>query len=168
MRTAAANGARSIRATWYRRIRIARHLTQAQLAKRVGVSTTAISHYEKGIDDPGLDILDRLLVALECWYSDLWASPEIPPPPRRPMLRPTGDVAAVSIQVVIEEFAHPSRPPEQYPDMMRCWICHGRPGECRCYAICKTCGLPFHRSHKCSGVLHRRPVNRADPPGTVC
>jgi len=168
MRTAAANGARSIRANWLRRIRIARHLTQAKLAKAADISTNQISRYEHGLDDPGLDILDRLLVTLKCFYSDLLRNPELPPPPERIMLRPTGDVAAVSIQVVIEEFAHPSRPPEQYPDKMRCWICHGRPGECHCYLTCKTCGLPFPRSHKCSGVLHRRPANRAEPPGTVC
>jgi transcriptional regulator with XRE-family HTH domain len=167
MRTAAANGARTIRANWLRRIRIARHLTQAQLAKAVGISTNQISRYEHGLDDPGLDILDRLLVTLECWYSDLWASPEIPPPPRRPMLRPTGDVAAVSIQVVIEEFAHPSRPPEQYPDMMRCWTCHGRPGECQCYLICKVCGLPFKRKERCSGLLHRR-TSPAAPHEIAC
>lgn len=167
MRAAAANGARINRANWLRRIRIARHLTQAQLAKRVGVTSNQISRYEHGRDEPGWDVFDRLLVTLECWYSDLWASPEIPPPPRRQMLRPTGDVAAVSIQVVIREFAHPSRPPEQYPDMMRCWTCHGRPGECRCYAICKTCGLPFHRKNKCSGVLHR-PVNPAAPHEIAC
>ena len=168
MRTTAANRARTIRANWLHRIRIARHLTQAQLAKAVGISTNQISRYEHGLDDPGLDILDRLLVTLKCFYSDLLRNPELPPPPERIMHRPTGDVAAVSIQVVIEEFAHPSRPPEQYPDMMRCWSCHGRPGECRCYAICKTCGLPFMRKERCSGVLHRRPANRAVPLETAC
>jgi transcriptional regulator with XRE-family HTH domain len=85
MRTAAANGARSIRATWYRRIRIARHLTQAQLAKAVGISTNQISRYEHGLDDPGLDILDPLLVALKCWYSDLLAKLDAPDPPERMM-----------------------------------------------------------------------------------
>jgi transcriptional regulator with XRE-family HTH domain len=168
MRTAAANGARNIRATWFRRIRIARHLTQAQLAKAVGITANQISRYEHGLDDPSLDILDPLLVTLRCWYPDLLANPDLPDPPERIMRRPTGDVVTGSIEIVIEEFARPNRPPEQYPDKMRCWNCHGRPGECRCYLICKVCGLPFRRSHKCSGVLHRRPVNRAEPPGTVC
>jgi transcriptional regulator with XRE-family HTH domain len=152
--TAAANGARTTRATWLRRIRQSRHLTQAQLAKRVGITANQISRYEHGRDDPGLDVLDRLLVALKCFYSDLLAKPELPPPPDRLMSRPTGDVADVSIQIVINEFTHPTRPPAQYPDKMRCWLCHGRPGECQCYFICKVCGLPVERSHKCSGVLH--------------
>ena len=54
-----------------RRIRLARGVTQAQLASRVGVTPNAISRYELGHDDPSLDVLDRLLVALECRYEDL-------------------------------------------------------------------------------------------------
>jgi len=154
MRAAAASAARIVRATWLRRIRTARHLTQAQLAKAVGISANQISRYEHGLDDPGLEVLDRLLVVLKCWYGDLLAKPEIPPPPDRVMYRPTDDVTAVSIRVVIGEFAQPSRSPAQYPDMMRCWSCHGRPGECHCYHICKVCGLPFKRKERCSGILH--------------
>jgi len=156
MRTAAANGARATRATWLRRIRTARHLTQAQLAKAVGITANQISRYERGLDDPSLDMLEPLLIALRCWYRDLLAKPEAPDPPERMMFRPTIDVDAVCIQVVIAEFAQPTRSPVQYPDMMRCWSCHGRPGECKCYHICKVCGLPFKRKRQCSGVLHRR------------
>jgi transcriptional regulator with XRE-family HTH domain len=154
MRTAASNAARTIRATWFRRIRTARHLTQAQLAKNVSISTNQISRYEHGRDDPSLDVLDRLLVALKCWYVDLQAELSSPTPPARPMRRPAATAIGISIQLVIDEFAHPSHAPKQYPDKMRCWTCHGRPGECHCYAICEVCGLPFHRSHKCSRVLH--------------
>jgi transcriptional regulator with XRE-family HTH domain len=154
MRAAAANGARKTRASWLKRIRIDRGLTQKQLAEEINVSTTAISQYEKGIIEPSIEHFDRLLIVLECWWGDLLAPSEAPPPPRRPMDRPTHDVNERSIQIVINEFAQPSRPPKLYPDMMRCWICHGRPGECRCYQICKICGLPFQRGHHCSGVLH--------------
>jgi transcriptional regulator with XRE-family HTH domain len=158
MRAAPANEARKIRAVWLRRIRIDRGLTQKQLAERVNVSTTAISQYEKGIIEPSLEHLDSLLVALECWYVDLLEDRKAPIPPRRPMRRPINDVVARSIDIVIHEFAHPSRPPELYPDMMRCWTCHGRPGECCCYQICSVCGLPFQRSGQCSGVLHPNPA----------
>jgi transcriptional regulator with XRE-family HTH domain len=164
MRAASANGARINRATWFRRIRIARHLTQAQVAKTVGISTNQISRYERARDDPSLEVFDRLLVALECWYIDMLADTAGSPPPRRPICRPIIDVATRSIQVVIEEFAHPTRPPEQYPDKFRCFSCHGRPGECQCYFICKVCGLPYRREARCSGVLHHR-ASRAVPRG---
>ena len=84
MGIAATNGARKLRAFWLRRIRTERGLTQAQLARMVGVSANQISRYERGHDDPGLDVLDRILRALECWYSDLIVHPEIPTPGRRP------------------------------------------------------------------------------------
>jgi transcriptional regulator with XRE-family HTH domain len=171
MRAAAANGARKIRATWLRRIRIARGLTQQKLAERINVSTTAISQYEKAIIAPNTDHLDQLLVALECWYGDLLADPAASPPPRRVMDRPTHDVNERSIEIVLEEFARPTRPPARYPDRMRCWICHGRPGECRCYYICKVCGLLVVHGKQCSGVLHAAVVGLitlAVLPETAC
>ena len=151
---AASAGARKLRAFWLRCIRIHRGLTQAQLAELVGVSANQISRYERSHDDPSLDILDRLLRALECWYGDIVADPTIPPPPRRAMHRPTADVVERSIDIVLAEFAHPTRPPDLYPKRMRCWICHGRPGECHCYQPCKVCGLPVQHGHRCSGKLH--------------
>ena len=164
MRAAAANGARINRATWLRRIRTARHLTQAQLAKNVGISSNQISRYERGRDEPSLDVLDRLLVALKCWYVDLQSETSSPTPAPRPMRRPAATALTTSIQLVIDEFAHPNHPPADYPDMMRCWTCHGRPGECECYFICPICDLPFKREGQCSGVLHHR-ANRAAPHG---
>jgi transcriptional regulator with XRE-family HTH domain len=86
MRAATANGARKIRATWLKRIRIDRGLTQGELAARVGVSTTAISQYEKAVIEPSIEHLDSLLLVLECWYGDLLADPADSPPPRRNML----------------------------------------------------------------------------------
>jgi transcriptional regulator with XRE-family HTH domain len=81
---AAANGARTTRANWIRRIRINRHLTQAQVANRIGVTANQVSRYEHARDDPGLDVLDRLLLTLECRYGDLTAHPNSALPPRRP------------------------------------------------------------------------------------
>src|SRR4029077_11901860 len=167
MRAVATNGARKLRAAWLRRIRIDRGLTQKQIAEQIRVSTTAISQYEKAIIAPTADHLDQLLVALECWYGDLLANPEIEPPPRRAMERPIADVVERAIRIVINEFVHPTRPPELYPDLMRCFVCHGRPGECRCYQICTTCGLPFSNK-RCSGILHRARSTPAESLGAVC
>lgn len=75
MRTPAANEARTIRATWLRRFRIAGHFTQGELAEAVGVSANQVSRYERARDDPSLDVLDRLLVVLGCSYEDLHSSP---------------------------------------------------------------------------------------------
>lgn len=168
MRTVATNGARKLRAAWLRRIRQARELTQDELAKKIGVSITAISRYERGIDAPSIDVLDRLLVTLKCWYIDLLENPDSPTPPPRetPFLCPAVEVMAIIIQSVIDEFAKPSRKPEQYPKRMRCWNCHGRPGECCCYKICPICGLPFRHNYKCSGVLHH--PNQAAPRAEAC
>jgi transcriptional regulator with XRE-family HTH domain len=164
MRAASANGARINRATWLRRIRTARHLTQAQVARAARVSTNQISRYERARDDPSLDVLDRLLVALECWYVDLQGENGAPTPAPRPMRRPAASALATSIQLVIDEFTRPNHPPADYPDMLRCFTCHGRPGECQCYLICAICGLPYRRKGQCSGVLHHR-ASRAAPRG---
>src|SRR5262245_19389726 len=141
---------RATRARWLRRIRQDRKLTQAKLAEKVGVTTNAISRYENGHDDPSIETLQQLLTALECWFSDLMGRPELPTPPVR---RPRGDVIATSIDLVIAEFKNPSRRPDQYPERLRCWDCHGRPGECHCFTTCKVCGL-LCRGGKCSGILH--------------
>jgi transcriptional regulator with XRE-family HTH domain len=154
MLTVVTNGVRKLRGAWLRRIRIDRGLTLEEVADEVGVTPSAISQYERGIIAPNADHLDQLLVVLECWYGDLLANPEIEPPPRRPMERPTPDVVERSIRIVIDEFAHPTRPPELYPDLMRCWTCHGRPGECHCFQICEICGLPF-KNKRCTSILHR-------------
>jgi len=147
---------RATRAQWYRRIRQDRKLTQARLAKRVGVTTNAISQYERAQADPGLDTFHTLLAELQCWNIDVVADPSRPTPPPRPSRdRINGSSApGMSIQLVIDEFREPSHKPDDYPERMRCWICHRRPGECECYTFCKVCGLPFPRGKKCSGILH--------------
>lgn len=74
--------ARTARGVRLKRIRLDRELTQAQLAEKVGVTTTAISQYECGRDDPSLEVLIRLLAALQCTFEDLLESPDAAPPPR--------------------------------------------------------------------------------------
>lgn len=41
-----------------------RHLTQAQLAEKVGTNKTYISRIEKGLIDPGFNLVSRLLQAM--------------------------------------------------------------------------------------------------------
>ena len=145
---------RVTRARWLRRIREDRRLTQAKLAQKVGVTINAISQFENGRAEPSLDTHDRLVTALEIWPVDLRENLDLPVPPRRPARDQPNGAAATSIQLVIDEFREPSLKPQQYPLKMRCWICHGRPGECQCYTFCKVCGLPFPKGCKCSGKLH--------------
>src|SRR5262245_61510875 len=145
---------RATRARWLRRIREDRRLTQAKLAHKVGVTTNAISRYENGHDDPSLDVFDRLLTELHCWYIDLQPPIDGPIPPPRLTPRPFGKAYTGLAQAAIDEFAQPTRKPEQYPDRLRCWNCHGRPGECQCWTQCKVCRLLFRRGGKCSGILH--------------
>jgi transcriptional regulator with XRE-family HTH domain len=144
------------RAHWYYLIRKARKLTQKQVATNIGVTTTAISQWERAQGDPSLDNFQALLNELQCWHIDVLADPGRPTPPPRPQRdHINGSIApGMSIQLVIDEFAQPSHKPEEYPPRMRCWICHGRPGECQCYEICKVCGLPFPKGRKCSTILH--------------
>ena len=73
-------------------LRLERGLTQAALARRAGLASTAISMYELGQRQPDLDRLERLAQALNAPASALLASA----PPRtaslrisRPPLRPT-------------------------------------------------------------------------------
>ena len=50
-----------------------RALTQAELAERIGVTQTAVSRYELGLDTPGGNVLQRLLTVLEInypWYAE--------------------------------------------------------------------------------------------------
>ena len=43
-----------------KKMRIEQHLTQQQLADRLGVSSAAISSYENGVREPPLELLYRL------------------------------------------------------------------------------------------------------------
>src|SRR5262245_58301699 len=146
--------ARATRAYWFRRIREERNLTQAQLAEKVGVTTNAISQYENGHSDPGWDVFDKILVALQMWYIDLQPPIDGPIPPPRAIPRPFSKAYEGLAQAAIDEFARPSRKPDAYPDRLRGWDCDGRPGECTCWQQCKVCRMLFRRGGKCSGILH--------------
>jgi transcriptional regulator with XRE-family HTH domain len=54
-----------------REMRIARGLTQPQLAERCGSNVPFISNVERGVMMPGLAMLLRLADALECNLSEL-------------------------------------------------------------------------------------------------
>lgn len=147
------NGGRNLRAAWLSRIRRDRGLNQRQLAERSGVKPQAISQFERGIATPTIDTFDQIMVALGAWYSDFLLAADDPVPPRRVVNRPFNTFES-TIEAVIQEFAYPTRKPEQYPPRMRCWTCHGRPGECECYFMCPVCNLPVRHEHECSGKLH--------------
>lgn len=50
--------------------RNARHLTQAQLARKLGVTKQTISNYENGVRTPDLDMLEQLAEAFNLSFSD--------------------------------------------------------------------------------------------------
>lgn len=54
-----------------REVRLARGLTQGDLAQRCGTSVAAISHIERGTKVPTLTTLVRLADALECRVTKL-------------------------------------------------------------------------------------------------
>ena len=54
-----------------RELRLARNLTQQQLAAMIGSNHPFISNMERGLTLPGLAMLVRLAVALECNVSTL-------------------------------------------------------------------------------------------------
>jgi len=67
-----------------REIRRARRLTQAAVAKRMGVSVQAVKNYENGRHQPRLMTLSKLAVALECSVAAVTAPPgSLIPKPRK-------------------------------------------------------------------------------------
>lgn len=53
------------------RLRIARGLTQAQLAERIGCPQASVSRWERGVSQPGMRYILRLSQALNCSPNDL-------------------------------------------------------------------------------------------------
>lgn len=51
--------------------RMSRHITQAELAKRIGVSSSAIAMYETGKREPDLDLCESIADALNISMHDL-------------------------------------------------------------------------------------------------
>jgi transcriptional regulator with XRE-family HTH domain len=62
-----------------RELRLARNLTQTQLADRCGSSYPFISNLERGVKIPSLTMLLRLAEALECRVCDLVKVFDTPP-----------------------------------------------------------------------------------------
>ena len=52
-------------------IRLARGMTQEQLADKVGIERTSITNYELGTREPSLDTLRKLAEALDCTLDEL-------------------------------------------------------------------------------------------------
>jgi transcriptional regulator with XRE-family HTH domain len=66
-----------------REIRIDRKLTQAKIAKHIGVTESQVQFYEKGRNMPPADRLARIVRALCCEMSDLFAAVGSPMPKYR-------------------------------------------------------------------------------------
>ncbi len=54
-------------------LRLRKGLSQARLAKLLGVHQTAVSQWEKGLTHPAAAVLPRLLKALDCKFEELYA-----------------------------------------------------------------------------------------------
>lgn len=59
-----------------KRLRIARSLTQEQLANAIGVHQTAVSQWEKNKTQPGAAVIPKLLNALNCKIDELYICEE--------------------------------------------------------------------------------------------
>jgi DNA-binding XRE family transcriptional regulator len=66
------------------------HLTQVELAKRIGVTQTHISKIERGDADPAMETLDGLLRALSLRIEDVWTRASNPPLPPEAVPEPPG------------------------------------------------------------------------------
>ena len=56
-------------------MRVFSELTQAELAKRVGLSTITIRQYESGVREPRFSTLQQLAKAMNCNVVDILPSP---------------------------------------------------------------------------------------------
>ena len=56
-------------------MRVLSELTQAELAKRVGLSTITIRQYESGVREPRFSTLQQLAKAMNCNVVDILPSP---------------------------------------------------------------------------------------------
>jgi transcriptional regulator with XRE-family HTH domain len=61
-------------------VREHRNISQARIAKAVGVSVSSIQNYEHGRNRIPADRLEHLARALQCELGDLLADPSSPPP----------------------------------------------------------------------------------------
>jgi transcriptional regulator with XRE-family HTH domain len=52
--------------------RMEKHMTQTELANRLGIKQQQLSRYEKGVSKPSLEVLFSLENILECRLNDLY------------------------------------------------------------------------------------------------
>ena len=57
-----------------RKIRIARGMTQEDLAKKLGLSRTTVTFWELGVNNPRTNMIPALAKALKCDIADLFCS----------------------------------------------------------------------------------------------
>lgn len=67
-----------------RQVRQHRHVSQARLARAIGVTVATIQHYERGRVRIPADRLAELAHVLQCESADLMRPPGSPPPRYRP------------------------------------------------------------------------------------
>lgn len=54
-----------------RELRLAKGLTQKELAEKIGMSDVAVCYYETGAREPNLETLRKLAAVLECTIDEL-------------------------------------------------------------------------------------------------
>lgn len=60
-----------------KRIRTKRGLSQDELAEKIGTSKQIVSRYECGAHSPHLDVIVKLVHALDCTFEDLISEDEL-------------------------------------------------------------------------------------------
>ncbi|MDE2183482.1 MAG: helix-turn-helix transcriptional regulator [Alphaproteobacteria bacterium] len=68
-----------------RRLRVARDLSQENLAVDAGVDRTYVSRLERGLENPTVAVLERLAIALEAQIADLFDSARVVRGPVKPL-----------------------------------------------------------------------------------
>ena len=86
---------RALVAANLRRLRVAKGLSQVQLAADAGVSRTYLNEVERGLGNATVDVLDQLAGALGCGAWQL-LEPALDGPERVPGLRPGRKAKTVS------------------------------------------------------------------------
>ena len=60
----------------HRRIRVARGVSQDDLALTAGVERSYVGHLERGVKNPTVKTLEKLAIALNCKVADFFAEPD--------------------------------------------------------------------------------------------
>jgi transcriptional regulator with XRE-family HTH domain len=68
-----------------RRLRVARGLSQENLAVDAGIDRTYVSRMERGLENPAVGVLDQLAVALHAEVVEFFVVPAPDEPPPKPL-----------------------------------------------------------------------------------